>query len=98
MSMGEARAFYSSKAWIKCRDGYMRSQHYICERCGGVAVICHHKKYITPANIHDPEITLNWDNLEALCFDCHQREHFAASATREGLMFDETGNLIQFPR
>lgn len=35
----------------------------------------HHKKHLTPKNINDPEITLNWDNLELLCLDCHQKEH-----------------------
>lgn len=35
----------------------------------------HHKKHLTPKNINDPEITLNWDNLELLCLDCHRKEH-----------------------
>src|SRR5699024_10899168 len=65
--MMDARAFYTSAAWIKCRTGYMQSQHYVCERCGGIGEICRHKTYITPENIHDPYITLNWDNLECVC-------------------------------
>ena len=24
--------FYKSKAWKKCRNSYMKKQHYICER------------------------------------------------------------------
>jgi hypothetical protein len=70
---------------------YMESKNYICERCGGVAVICHHRKYITPANIDNPEITLNPDNLEALCADCHNKEHKGKSSTA---IFDENGNMI----
>lgn len=70
-----ARAFYKGKAWRSCSRGYMQSRNYVCERCGGVAVICHHKTYLTPKNINDPTITLNWANLEALCQDCHNREH-----------------------
>ena len=70
-----ARAFYKGKAWQSCSKGYMQRRNYVCERCGGVAVICHHKKYLTPENINDPNIALNWSNLEALCQDCHNKEH-----------------------
>lgn len=70
-----ARAFYTGKAWRSCSKGYMASRNYVCERCGGVAVICHHKTYLTPENITDPTIALSWNNLECLCQDCHNREH-----------------------
>ena len=33
------------------------------------------KSYLTPENILDPSVTLNFDNLEFLCHDCHNREH-----------------------
>lgn len=88
-----SKPFYNSSAWIKCRDGYMQSKHYICERCGDVATICHHKEYITPDNIHDPYITLNWENLEAVCQTCHNQEHFGSKTIREGLTFDSNGNI-----
>lgn len=39
--------------------------------------IVHHKKYISSKNIYNPEVTLNFDNLELLCRDCHNKEHFA---------------------
>lgn len=73
----------------------MQSKHYICERCGNTAVICHHKTYISPKNINNPQITLNWSNLEALCQDCHNKEHNTTSPTIEGTTFDENGNLIK---
>ena len=58
----------------------MRSVGGLCERClekGLIvpAVIVHHKTYITPNNITDPNIVLNFDNLEALCKNCHNYEH-----------------------
>ena len=34
----------------------------------------HHKKPITDENINDPKITLNWDNMELLCKQCHDEE------------------------
>ena len=37
--------------------------------------IVHHKIWLTPDNIHDTSITLNWDNLMLVCQDCHAKEH-----------------------
>lgn len=85
--------FYKSKAWIDCRNGYMQSKHYVCEICNKTATICHHKEWLTPENIHDPYITLSWDNLQAVCIDCHNRIHMSSSTTVEGLIFDEEGNI-----
>ncbi|MDP4153275.1 MAG: AAA family ATPase [Bacillota bacterium] len=90
-----AIGLYKSKKWEKCRDSFMSSKNYICERCGDIAVICHHKKYITPENINDPNITLNWNNLEALCRTCHAAEHMSMGACAPGLTFDESGNLVK---
>ena len=94
MSKDYATQFYNSRAWIKCRDGFMGSKGYICERCGGLAYICHHIIHITPANIHDPNITLSWDNLMALCVEDHNNIH-GSTSTAEGLMFDSRGNLVE---
>jgi len=91
-----AKKFYTSKAWRDTQRAYMLSQNYICERCGRPAGIVHHKTYITPGNINNPEITLNFDNLEALCPTCHQNEHYVkGGVTAEGLTFDKEGNLIK---
>jgi len=90
-----AKGFYKSKAWQACRDGYMQSQHYICERCGDMAIICHHKTWLTPANINDPTISLNWSQLEALCQSCHNLEHHSQGIISDGLAFDSNGNLIK---
>lgn len=90
-----ALAFYKSKAWVQCRIGYMLSQNYICERCGDTAKICHHKEHLTPANINDPYITLNWDNLESVCQECHNLEHHKTKATVTGTVFDSNGNLVK---
>ncbi len=75
-----AKTFYKSKTWQACRAAYIKKVGGLCERClakGMIvpAVIVHHKIYIGPENINDPTVTLNWDNLEALCRDCHADEH-----------------------
>ena len=72
--------FYKSWAWKRCRDSYLTSVGNLCERCLAKGLIVpadqvHHKIRLTPENINDPTISLNHDNLEALCMDCHQAEH-----------------------
>jgi hypothetical protein len=75
-----ARKFYSSKQWQDCRNAYMKRRRYLCESCleRGIyrpAEIVHHKIHITPLNIDNPEITLDFDNLEAVCRQCHDEIH-----------------------
>lgn len=87
-------AFYRSKAWRQLSKAFLCSKYYICERCGAPAEIAHHKQYITPANIHDPQITLDPRNLEALCLACHNAEHFSnGGAVAAGYAFDGDGNI-----
>lgn len=75
-----ARSFYSSKAWQETRRAYRKSVGGLCERClaKGIyraGVIVHHKVYLSPDNINDPDVSLNWNNLELVCRDCHAAEH-----------------------
>lgn len=67
--------FYKSKAWKRASAAYMASKNYICERCGKPAQICHHRKWLDGSNVNDPSIALSFDNLEALCIECHNAEH-----------------------
>ncbi|MDT0163831.1 HNH endonuclease [Bacillus sp. AG4(2022)] len=90
-----AKKFYKSAAWRKCRNAYFKSKYGLCERCAEPGKIVHHKRYITPDTIDNPMITLNHDNLELLCQDCHNREHHSDGITAEGLAFDSEGNLIK---
>jgi 5-methylcytosine-specific restriction endonuclease McrA len=90
-----AKHFYNSTRWQAVREAYYTSQHGLCERCNNPGEIVHHKIYITPGNIHDPNITVNWNNLELLCRECHKKEHDGnLRATEEGLIFDENGDVI----
>lgn len=87
---GYAEWFYKGAKWQKTSAAYMASKNYICERCGAPGKICHHKTYITPHNITDPMIAYNFDNLECLCQDCHNKEHFQKNNRAQ---FDENGNI-----
>ena len=76
---GFADEFYRSHEWRRCRAAYAKKVIY-CERClkkgltvPGVEV--HHKIRLTPENLTDPSISMNWENLELLCEDCHKEEH-----------------------
>lgn len=78
-----AEHFYKSPAWKHTRLSYLKSVGCLCERClaKGLyvpAVYVHHKTYLTQANIDDPNISLSWENLEALCEQCHKDEHMRA--------------------
>ena len=91
----EVEKFYKSKEWQKTRSAYITFRSGKCERCSSAGVIVHHKQYITANNVHDPEITLSFDNLELLCRKCHNKEHFKDKIDYE---FDEEGNLISPPQ
>ena len=91
-----AKKFYASTAWRKCRQSYFDYRHGLCQRCSGPGKIVHHKIYLNPFNINDPDISLNFQHLELLCQDCHNREHNEKySPTVEGVRFDENGDLVQ---
>ena len=80
----EVEAFYVSWKWRRCRKAYAESVGKICERCRSRGIIetgskenpleTHHKIALTDENINNPNITLNWDNLELLCKHCHDQE------------------------
>ena len=75
-----ARAFYSSGAWKNTREAYAKSKRNLCEICLSKGLykpgeIVHHKVMLTPENIDDPTVTLNWQNLQLVCRDCHAEIH-----------------------
>jgi 5-methylcytosine-specific restriction endonuclease McrA len=82
-----AANFYRSKAWQHCRDSYLKKVGGLCEKClaRGIytpAVIVHHKIHLDENNIKDPAVTMNFDNLEALCRFCHAEEHSSRAPRR----------------
>lgn len=94
-----AKDFYNSAAWINCRTAYLSSRRYLCERCLAdgqytAADTVHHIIKLTPNNIHDPEITLSWKNLMAVCRDCHAAMH---SGRRMRYKVDANGNITARP-
>ena len=91
-------SFYSSGTWIACRDSYLKYVGGLCERCkkkGSYvpAVIVHHKEHLSPENFDDPSIVYGFDNLEALCLRCHNKEHFGREIQRR-FVIGEHGEVI----
>lgn len=58
--------------------------------------IVHHKIYIGYKNIYNPNVTLNFNNLELLCRDCHNKEHFADDLfDAEGFIKDDNKSTLE---
>jgi len=83
--------FYKSAAWQVARQIKYQEQDGRCERCKRVGEEVHHKIRLTIANVADTSVSLNQENLELLCKDCHNKEHNRFSKEKE---FDDEGNLI----
>ena len=73
MARDFAQAFYHSVAWHKARELVLMRDRYQCVRCKRPAEEVHHITRLSPDNIKDISITLNPDNLESLCGDCHKK-------------------------
>ena len=98
MAKDWAKPFYRSAAWRKCRAAYAASVHHLCERCGEPGIEVHHRKELTPDNIHDPAVALSWDNLELLCHACHDKtKRQERRPTQDGLTFGPDGQLVAAP-
>ena len=95
-----SQPFYKSPAWKRCRKAYIDSVGGLCERCLKEnkivkGYIVHHREHLTEDTINDPKVSLSWSNLEYLCHDCHNKEHFQKEKIIEDdVKFDQQGNLI----
>ena len=74
------QSFYNSRKWRDERKIYKQT-HPFCERCLAKGIykpteIVHHKEWLDDNKAKDAKLALNFSNLEALCFDCHNKEHF----------------------
>ena len=91
--------FYKTSAWVSVRNAYMKKAGYLCEKCLEKGLIktgeiVHHKIFLDETNINNPEITLNMDNLELLCRDCHAAVHEKAKGKRYKVLDDGTVRVL----
>ena len=98
MARAFASEFYNSTAWKTCRERYKRRVGYLCEDCLDKGIhtmgdIVHHIIEITPENIDDPGVTLNFDNLRYVCRDCHAERHKESNKGRR-YVYGPDGEVI----
>ena len=72
--------FYNSKPWRDLAYKLKIQANGKCNGCGDTVLdtkylIAHHKIELNEGNIYNPEVTLNPDNIEVLCHDCHNKKH-----------------------
>ncbi|MBO6303879.1 MAG: HNH endonuclease [Selenomonadaceae bacterium] len=76
-----AAKFYNSKEWKDLRGQLIVAAKYTCQKCGKNLVlnpsrlVGHHKIKLDPKNILDVNISLNPQNIEIICKECHDEEH-----------------------
>lgn len=75
----ELQDFYASDEWRTLRFNLILKRGNKCNRCGKVLdsskLIGHHITELTLDNVDDYNISLNEDNIELICLDCHNIEH-----------------------
>ena len=76
----ERQKIYQDVRWQRLRVAYL-ADHPLCEEClaRGVtreAVDVHHVvSFMSAEGVERIKLALNYDNLRALCKECHQAEH-----------------------
>ena len=98
--------FYSSTRWLRTRDDYLSCVHYMCEECGKPAQQVHHIEPLEECDYFvNYEKCYGFDNLRALCRDCHNKQegHFldgkgSKQAIADGFAVDMvTGDVVALP-
>lgn len=98
MAKDWARAFYRSPVWQALRRRALIRDGFTCRFCGARAEEVDHIQELTPANINDPSVALNMNNLQSLCHDCHTRKTMEDKGVLQTdcdaeYYFDADGNL-----
>ncbi len=83
--------FYKSTVWQVARQIKYKNKMVSVNDVAWLVKKIHHKIRLTIDNVKDPTISINQENLELLCKDCHNKEHKRFTKEKE---FDSDGNLI----
>ena len=83
--------FYKSDSWRAARELKIMTVNGLCERCGAIGIEVHHIKRLNVDNVKDASVSIDSENLELLCRECHNKEHKRFS---KETYFDEEGNMI----
>lgn len=96
-----AEKFYKGGAWKRCRAAFIKWRISVD---GGMCQVCrdrlgemvHHIVWLTEENINDPDISLNFDNLQYVCYKCHGRIK-DPKKRKSRYYFDGNGNMVVPP-
>ena len=74
------QTFYASRKWRAFRLSLIVERGNQCQQCGKTIakaseLIGHHTIELTPECVSDHQISLNPDNVQLICRDCHDRVH-----------------------
>lgn len=68
------QGFYQKAAWRRLRRQALERDHYLCQEC------LRHRRFTKATEVHHkkpvekyPELALELDNLESLCWTCHEQ-------------------------
>lgn len=80
MAQTFSQQFYKSNKWLKFRNMIISERGAKCEICGkhivnSKSIHVHHITELTTSNINDVAITLNPDNVQVICHECHNKIH-----------------------
>lgn len=98
MAKESRKWFYNSVIWKNARQTALRRDGFTCLFCGSRATEVHHVIELTDENITDRNISLNPNNLQSLCHDCHRvitmKEHGRKQDDcNEEYYFDSNGHI-----
>lgn len=80
--------FYQTPRWLKVRDEIKIRDKMTCRSCGRPIIgryVVDHIKPVTLENMYDWDISLNPENLQLLCLECHNEKTFRKTTKAESL-------------
>lgn len=75
------QGFYNSKGWRVLARKRIQGDGYKCVKCGKIATEVDHIKPIQTAE--GWALRYDWNNLQSLCVDCHNKKHGRFKRRRE---------------
>ena len=90
-----AKPFYDSARWKTARRNVLRRDCYSCALCGARATEVHHIIELSPSTINDWNIALNPENLQSLCWWCHNKVTKGVMDVVDGFVFGEDGQVVR---
>lgn len=95
------KQFYKSRPWLRARAAYIGKRMAIdgglCELCHEEPgyIVHHYKVWLNDDNCNDPEISLNENNFQYVCHNCHNKEKDPNLVTPGRVKYGPNGEIIR---